>query len=133
MIIHYLNSKGEEKLLYNIFALQNIDNKEWEAVTGNNKILRLFTERIEMILDNEIVKEKKRLNKMAKIDIEKEANIIFLRTKEMLKEHGFVEIVMCKDCRYYNNGYCENINGILSAVDASEYCSRAERKDSETK
>lgn len=67
---------------------------------------------------------------MAEIDVEKVAYEIYLRTKELLNEHSFVEIVTCKDCRYYNNGFCENINGILAAVEASEYCSRAGRKDS---
>ena len=53
MIIHYQNGTVEEKLLKNIIALQNIDNEEWEAVTDNNKLLRLFTSRIEMILDDD--------------------------------------------------------------------------------
>ena len=57
MIIHYQNEKGQEKLLENIFALQNIDDSEWAAITNDNKTLRLFTNRIEMILDNEVVKK----------------------------------------------------------------------------
>lgn len=53
MIIHYQNASGEEKLLKDIIALQNINNDEWEAVTESNKCLRLFTSRIEMVLDNQ--------------------------------------------------------------------------------
>ena len=57
MIIHYENKKGEEKLLKNIIALQNVNNEEWEAITYDNKTLHLFTHRIEMILDESLVKE----------------------------------------------------------------------------
>lgn len=59
MIVHYQNSQGEEKLLRHIFALQNIDDNEWEAITDNNKTLRLFTSRIEMILDESINEREK--------------------------------------------------------------------------
>lgn len=55
MIIHYENKHGEEKLLRNIIAMQNIDNEEWEAITEDNTTLHLFTDRIEMILDESIV------------------------------------------------------------------------------
>jgi hypothetical protein len=58
MIVHYENSSGEEKLLKNIIALQNIDDDEWEAITNNNKSLRLFTSRIEMILDDGLLATK---------------------------------------------------------------------------
>lgn len=55
MIIHYETKQGEEKLLRNIIALQNINDEEWEAITDSDKTLRLFTRRIEMILDESIV------------------------------------------------------------------------------
>lgn len=57
MIIHYQNATGQEKLLTNIIALQNVDDNEWVALTENNKTFRLFTSRIEMIIDNEVVKK----------------------------------------------------------------------------
>ena len=58
MTVHYQNANGEEKLLKHIVALQNINDDEWEAITDNNKTLRLFTSRIEMILDDAILKDR---------------------------------------------------------------------------
>lgn len=43
-----------------------------------------------------------------------------------------ITVIRCKDCKYYNKGFCENINGILAEVATNEYCSRAERKDGKT-
>ena len=57
MIVHYQNGNGEEKMLEHIIALQNINDEEWEAVTETNRILRLFTSRIEMVLDNKMVRK----------------------------------------------------------------------------
>lgn len=59
MIIHYQNSRGEERLLRNIVAIQNINNDELEALTESGKTLRIHIAGIEMILDNEIVKERR--------------------------------------------------------------------------
>lgn len=58
MIVHYQNKQGEEKLLRNIIALQNIDDNQWEAITYTNKTLLLFTSSIEMIFDDELISGK---------------------------------------------------------------------------
>lgn len=60
MIIHYENKQGEEKLLRNIIAIQNVNNENWEAITEDNKTLHLLTRRIEMILDDSIIDKRER-------------------------------------------------------------------------
>ena len=42
-----------------------------------------------------------------------------------------ITVIRCKNCKYYNKGFCENINGILAEVATNEYCSRAERKEND--
>ena len=41
-----------------------------------------------------------------------------------------VEVVRCKDCKYYENGLCANINFL--SVKPNDYCSYAERIQEET-
>ena len=40
----------------------------------------------------------------------------------------FLDIVRCKDCRYFDDGWC---NFIDSGFDADDFCSYGERKDHE--
>lgn len=54
-----------------------------------------------------------------------------IERKEETIPNGYVKVVRCKNCKYFNKGFCENINGISAAVETSEYCSRAERKNSD--
>lgn len=55
MIIHYQNAKGEELFLKDIIHLQNIDNNTWEAVTQDNHLLTLKTNRIEAIMSDDLL------------------------------------------------------------------------------
>lgn len=55
MVIHYQNAQGEEKFIKNIIHLHNINDNEWEALTDNNKMLRLFTSRIEAVIDEKLL------------------------------------------------------------------------------
>lgn len=36
--------------------------------------------------------------------------------------------VVCESCKHYNNGFCENIDGLTGAVKKEDYCSRGEKK-----
>jgi hypothetical protein len=42
-----------------------------------------------------------------------------------------VEVVRCKNCRHYQNGYCNHFGyyDYAPAVDAEDFCSHAWRKD----
>lgn len=55
MIIHYLNSRGEETLLKNILCLQNKDNSNFIALTGSGMELTLRVDRIESIIDDSTI------------------------------------------------------------------------------
>lgn len=51
MKIHYLNLKGEEKMLDGIVHLQNVDNQTFHALTKSGRELSLHVDRIEGIAD----------------------------------------------------------------------------------
>ena len=38
------------------------------------------------------------------------------------------DLIRCKDCKHYNNGFCESIDGLTGAVKKADYCSRGEKK-----
>jgi hypothetical protein len=52
MKIHYLNSRGEEKVITDIVYLQNIDNVNLVALTRSEKELNLRIDRIEGVYDD---------------------------------------------------------------------------------
>lgn len=49
---------------------------------------------------------------------------------EWLKQHGAVEVVRCKDCRYLNADYkCVNWRGLYDYTKADDFCSYGERRE----
>lgn len=42
-----------------------------------------------------------------------------------------VPVVRCKDCKYCEKGVCLTYRGLYAFVSDMEYCSRAERRDSD--
>lgn len=48
---------------------------------------------------------------------------------DWLAEQESIEIVRCKDCEWYQNGYCDNVNGLLGMLMDNDFCSFGERKE----
>lgn len=46
------------------------------------------------------------------------------KSLQMTPTADVVEVVRCKDCKYYRDGHC----GVLGFCDPDEFCSRGERR-----
>lgn len=44
---------------------------------------------------------------------------------------GFVEVVRCKDCKYWGDDHTCHEHSLVSPMGANEFCSRGERGDSD--
>ena len=40
-----------------------------------------------------------------------------------------VEVVRCKDCKWYQNGFCDKVDALLGLIRDNDYCSYGERKE----
>lgn len=48
--------------------------------------------------------------------------------KDYLGKVGVVEVIRCRDCKYYDTYECMGYNSFYGLTD-DDYCSQAERKD----
>ena len=81
--------------------------------------LREIVERIE-----DLPSAQPERKKMVEFYAEKAAEDII----KLLQKMDVVKVVRCKDCKWYKNGFCENLAG-LYGVREDSYCSRGERKE----
>ena len=47
--------------------------------------------------------------------------------KDHLAKSDIVEVIRCKDCKWFNQGYCTKF--LIVCLKQIDYCSRAERKE----
>lgn len=100
MFLHYNNGE-KEKLIKSILSIQIIDGNTPAIIAlKSGGELRIRLDRIEMIVDDSIP------NAATPVD--------------------FVEVVRCKDCRFYSKaGHC----GVIGFCEPNEFCSRGEKSE----
>lgn len=53
---------------------------------------------------------------------------ILKKVMDVLPSEDVVEVVRCKDCRFYDAEYCRRL-GLCGAFFANDFCSHSERRD----
>lgn len=105
MIIHYQNKDKKEVFLKNIIYIQNINNDEVEAVCNNNKTLTLRIDRIEAVLNDELIPEERKRIKRSK------------------------NLICCSNCTHLEISGAYGECGIqLRLVRPDDTCKKAERR-----